>query len=69
MGITADRLKQLGFVDTIIEEPMGGAHRDHETTAAALKRQLEADLAALRGQPSEELLDSRYRRLMGFGVF
>ena len=68
MGITAERLKQLGFVDTIIEEPMGGAHRDHESVAAGIKRQLEADLAALKGMTQEQLLDARYRRLMSYGV-
>ncbi|MBI2379991.1 MAG: acetyl-CoA carboxylase carboxyl transferase subunit alpha [Gammaproteobacteria bacterium] len=69
MGITAPRLQQLGFVDSIIDEPMGGAHRDYEAVAANLKQRLELDLAALKVLNSDTLLEGRYRRLMNFGVY
>lgn len=68
MGITAGRLKELGLVDNLIQEPLGGAHREPEEMAARIKTQLLAELAALDNYSSEALLDSRYERLMAFGI-
>jgi len=68
MGITADRLKELDLINNIIPEPEGGAHRDHPTMAANLKKQIEGDLDKLLVMSEDELLDSRYERLMSFGV-
>ncbi|GAA0830026.1 MULTISPECIES: acetyl-CoA carboxylase carboxyl transferase subunit alpha [Marinomonas] len=68
MGITADRLKELGFVDTIIKEPMGGAHIAHEQIAQSLKENVLAALARLDELTSEELLARRYNRLMSYGL-
>ena len=68
MGITAPRLKGLGLINTIVPEPEGGAHRDHPSMAANLKKQIESDLAELTTLGEEELLDKRYERLMSFGV-
>lgn len=68
MGVTAPRLKELGLVDNLIAEPLGGAHRDVAETAGRLKAQLLAELAELDRQSTEELLDSRYERLMAFGL-
>ncbi|MCW7547779.1 acetyl-CoA carboxylase carboxyl transferase subunit alpha [Photorhabdus sp. P32] len=67
MGITAPRLKELELVDTVISEPLGGAHRDYETISASLKAQLLVDLAELDHLTSEELINRRYQRLMQYG--
>lgn len=67
MGIIASRLKELKLIDSIVPEPLGGAHRDVPTIAAALKTQLLDDLAELDGLNEEELLNRRYHRLMNYG--
>ncbi|WP_035605614.1 acetyl-CoA carboxylase carboxyl transferase subunit alpha [Edwardsiella tarda] len=67
MGITAPRLQELKLIDSVIPEPLGGAHRDLQTMAATLKTQLVADLAELDALETEELLDRRYQRLMNYG--
>ncbi|CUS48691.1 MAG: acetyl-CoA carboxylase complex carboxyl transferase alpha subunit AccA [Idiomarinaceae bacterium HL-53] len=67
MGVTAQRSLELGLIDAIIEEPVGGAHRDYEETAIRIKRQLREDLESLRGVSKEELLERRYQKLMNFG--
>lgn len=68
MGITADRLKELGLVDTIIKEPMGGAHIAHEQIAHSLKENLLAALSRMDELTEEELLARRYNRLMSYGL-
>ena len=68
MGITADRLFSLGLVDQLIREPLGGAHRAPEQAASALGDAIEAQLDILTGLSAEQLLESRYQRLMQFGV-
>jgi acetyl-CoA carboxylase carboxyl transferase subunit alpha len=68
MGITARRLKKLDLINSIIDEPAGGAHRDHPQMAENLKKQLLGDLATLQALTTEEMLDQRYERLMSFGV-
>ncbi|RUO47136.1 acetyl-CoA carboxylase carboxyl transferase subunit alpha [Pseudidiomarina donghaiensis] len=67
MGVTAQRSKELGLIDTIIAEPIGGAHRDHEEMARRLKKQLQADLDALVNLDSASRLEQRYQKLMSFG--
>lgn len=67
MGIIAPRLKELKLIDTIIPEPLGGAHRNIPEIAASLKAQLLADLAELNGFSEVELLNRRYLRLMSYG--
>ncbi len=69
MGLTSDRLHELGLVDRIVEEPEGGAHRDPEAQAAILKRVLREELDGLGGLSSEALLKARYDRLMAYGVY
>jgi acetyl-CoA carboxylase carboxyl transferase subunit alpha len=69
MGITAPRLRELGLVDVIVPEPLGGAHRDVETMAASLKQTLLNALVELDKTPPEELLKVRYARLMQYGKF
>ncbi|KLV08515.1 acetyl-CoA carboxylase subunit alpha [Photobacterium aquae] len=67
MGMTAGRLKELELIDNIIEEPLGGAHRNVEAMAQSLKQQLLATLAELDALDTETLLDRRYERLMSYG--
>jgi acetyl-CoA carboxylase carboxyl transferase subunit alpha len=67
MGITAQRLKELKLIDNIVEEPLGGAHRDVEKMAKHLKARIKQDLDALRPLDSEQLLEQRYQRLLGYG--
>ena len=69
MGITASRLKSLGLVDKVVAEPLGGAHRDHAAMAASLKKSLQDALTHLSSLSTEELLATRYERLMGYGRF
>ncbi|HHQ4885756.1 TPA: acetyl-CoA carboxylase carboxyl transferase subunit alpha [Aeromonas veronii] len=67
MGITAQRLKELKLIDNIVEEPLGGAHRDVEKMAKNLKARIKQDLDALRPLDTEQLLEQRYQRLLGYG--
>ncbi len=67
MGLTAARLNELGFVDEVVKEPMGGAHRDMDAAALSLKHALLKQLAGLKGLSLDALLDKRYDRLMSYG--
>ncbi len=67
MGITATRIKELELIDNIIEEPLGGAHRDMDAMASFLKQELKSSLASLEGLSKDELIEKRYDRLMSFG--
>ena len=67
MGIIAPRLKELKLIDSIIPEPLGGAHRNPEAMAASLKAQLIADLADLDALSKDDLRNRRYQRLMSYG--
>jgi acetyl-CoA carboxylase carboxyl transferase subunit alpha len=69
MGITAERLLRLRLVDDVIAEPLGGAHRDPQAMAEALKSTLVQTLATLKAQPVDALLNQRTRRIAGYGVF
>ena len=68
MGITADRLHKLGIVDQIIQEPLGGAHRDVVDAANKIKSLLLEQIDRLSRISVEDLLDRRYDRLMSYGV-
>ncbi|MEH6596183.1 MAG: acetyl-CoA carboxylase carboxyl transferase subunit alpha [Colwellia polaris] len=67
MGITAKRIKELELIDSVVEEPLGGAHRDMDQMAAFLKQALKSDLAELDKMSKDELIESRYEKLMSFG--
>ena len=67
MGITAPKIKELGLIDNLVEEPLGGAHRDMDTMASNLKQRIKQDLTDLNTLSKEELLEQRYQRLMSFG--
>ena len=69
MAITAQRLKALGLVDKIVNEPLGGAHRDHAAMAQSLKKALQEALRSLSGMSAAELLAARYERLMSYGRY
>ncbi|MCC2606041.1 acetyl-CoA carboxylase carboxyl transferase subunit alpha [Planctobacterium marinum] len=67
MGVSAPQIKELGLINTIVNEPQGGAHRDYDTMAANLKATLKQQLSQLTGLSKEALLEERYQRLMSFG--
>ncbi|RRQ20041.1 acetyl-CoA carboxylase carboxyltransferase subunit alpha [Thiohalobacter thiocyanaticus] len=69
LGITSRRLLELGLIDAVIEEPLGGAHRDPEHMAEQLRDRLLSELTDLRSQPLDTLLETRYRRLLEFGEY
>jgi acetyl-CoA carboxylase carboxyl transferase subunit alpha len=69
LGITASRLKTLGLVDKIINEPLGGAHRDYATIMQNVKKALQEALKTAQNKPVSELLQSRFTRLMSYGKF
>jgi len=69
MGITSNRLLELGLIDEIVPEPLGGSHRDREQTALTLGNALQRALDELRQVPLEQLLRDRYQRLMSCGVY
>ncbi|MBS0555355.1 MAG: acetyl-CoA carboxylase carboxyl transferase subunit alpha, partial [Proteobacteria bacterium] len=69
MGITAARLKSLGLIDKIVNEPVGGAHRDHRAMAASLKRALSEALRQVDALSPAELVAQRIDKLMGYGRF
>ncbi|MEO8546606.1 MAG: acetyl-CoA carboxylase carboxyl transferase subunit alpha, partial [Burkholderiaceae bacterium] len=69
MGITAHRLKALGLIDKIVNEPVGGAHRDHKQMAAFLKRALGDAYRQVADLKVKELLERRYERLQSYGRF
>src|SRR5690606_3796490 len=66
MGLTATRLHELGIVDEIIQEPLGGAHRDHDQAAQRVRDSLAKALASLRELPLGQLVDRRYERLLSY---
>ena len=69
LGITAHRLKALGVIDKIVNEPVGGAHRDTKQAAAFLKRALADAYRQLADLKVNELVDRRYDRLQSYGRF
>ena len=69
LGLTAKRLHELKLVDKVVREPIGGAHRNPRQTAIRLKTVLMNELDALEHVPIPELLERRYRRLRGYGVY
>jgi len=69
MGITAQRLKSFGLIDKVVNEPLGGAHRDHVAMANNLKKSLVEALKHYAGMPTAELLETRFERLMSYVRF
>ncbi|MDA8092463.1 MAG: acetyl-CoA carboxylase carboxyltransferase subunit alpha [Betaproteobacteria bacterium] len=69
LGITANRLKTLGLVAKIVNEPPGGAHRDIEAMTQSLKKALQESLRELQDKSLDELLAARFAQLMAYGKF
>ncbi|WP_409523477.1 acetyl-CoA carboxylase carboxyl transferase subunit alpha [Nitrincola sp. MINF-07-Sa-05] len=68
MGITSERLHELGLVDQVIPEPLGGAHRDPAAMAQSIKQHLLETLDRLDGFSHDDLLERRYKRLLSYGL-
>jgi acetyl-CoA carboxylase carboxyl transferase subunit alpha len=69
LGITAPRLKQLGLIDKVVTEPVGGAHRDHGAIMVTLKKALAETLRQLQEQPLDALLEAREEKILSYGRF
>jgi acetyl-CoA carboxylase carboxyl transferase subunit alpha len=69
LGITAGRLKTLGLIDKVVPEPLGGAHRDPQATAASLKKALTEAYRPLKDKKTKDLVEERLDRLMAYGRF
>ena len=68
MKVSANELKKLKIIDEIIEEPLGGAHRDYNLISSSIKDSLIKNLSALNCMSMEQLLDRRYKRLVEIGI-
>ncbi|MGB1747497.1 MAG: acetyl-CoA carboxylase carboxyltransferase subunit alpha [Pseudohongiellaceae bacterium] len=68
MGVTSERLVELGIVDQTIPEPLGGSHRDSAATSANIKQALLQQLDRLQAMDLDELVSRRYDRLMSYGI-
>ena len=68
MGVTSERLQELGIVDATIPEPLGGAHRDIAVAAENIKATLVEQLDRLQAMELDELVERRYQRLMNYGI-
>jgi len=69
LGVTSVKLKELGLVDTVIPEPLGGAHRDADEMAQRIKYEIENKLIELEGISIEGLIEHRQKRLLSYGEF
>ncbi len=69
MGVTTESLKERGFIDAVIDEPLGGAHRDVDQASERIGDALRNNLHMLCAKPLEELLELRFQRLMAYGKF
>ncbi len=69
MGITANRLLKLKLVDEVLEEPLGGAHRDPAASIASLKKSIAKHLLSLTRLEPTQLLECRHKRLLNYGVY
>ena len=69
LKITAQHLLNFGVIDEIVPEPLGGAHRDYETTAATLKKVIKKYFSQLSSLPIDQLLEQRYQKFRNMGKF
>ena len=67
LKLTADDMKGFGLVDGIIEEPLGGAHRDADRMYQTIKRRIKAELKKLMAQTSEERINARIEKFSNMG--
>ena len=68
MGITAERVSQLGLADRVVAEPLGGAHRNISQMCDTLKTQLKDALGKVQALSTEDMLEQRYQRYMSYGI-
>lgn len=69
LGITAGRLKTLGLIDRIVNEPLGGAHRDPQAMMQIMRKSLQEALGSLPDKPIDNQIKIRFERLMSYGKF
>jgi len=69
MGITSDRIREQGFLDEVVKEPLGGCHRDFQAIALSLKEVLTRHLNELMQQSVDDVVEKRYQKIMSFGIF
>ena len=69
LGITATRLKTLGLIDKVVNEPLGGAHRDPNAVFQTVRRALQEALTQVQEKPLAGLLEARFNKVMGYGKF
>ena len=69
LGMTAPRLLELGLIDKVVREPLGGAHRNPRSMAIRLKAVLLKQLDELEAMPLTDLLEQRYKRLRSYGAY
>ena len=69
LGITAERLHKLGLVDSVVPEPLGGAHRDPQAMAETVKNALLSALSEVQSLSAEQLVETRRNRLGAYGVY
>ena len=68
MKVSSKDLKKLNIVDEVIQEPLGGAHNDHDLISENIKSSLLKNLSILKKLSVEELLERRYRRILSIGA-
>ena len=69
MGITSDRLKEQGLIDEVLKEPLGGAHRKPDNMAGIIRRALVRNLQELEALPVNTMLEKRYEKITGMGMY
>jgi len=69
MGITSDRVREQGFLDEVVREPVGGGHRDYQKIALSLRETLIRHLEQLKSEDMDEMMERRYQRIMSHGSF
>ena len=69
LRLTGKDLKELNIIDTIVEEPLGGAHEDYDAAAAMLKKALKKEFAIFKDMTPEEIKNDRYEKYRGIGIF
>lgn len=69
LKLTADNLQELGLIDGVVPEPMGGAHRDTVAASETLTRTIASAIETLQAIPLKQLLEERYAKFRGMGVF
>lgn len=68
MNLTAERILQLGLIDSVIPEPLGGAHRNYDAIAHSIKTRITEQLTEVQSMPLAKLIEARYQRIMAYGV-